>query len=90
MKTKNSTINFKTLVDYLQRKLSQEEEKRINFLLLSDEKNYWEFIGLRGLKDANLLEKYLETNFRENFHTDLNTAFSETQITQKKLRQTAP
>ena len=85
MKTKNSTINFKTLVDYLQRKLSQEEEKRINFLLLSDEKNYWEFIGLRGLNDANLLEKYLETNFRENFHTDLNTAFSETQITQKKL-----
>jgi predicted nucleic acid-binding Zn ribbon protein len=80
---KTIAINFKLLVEYVQGKLSREEEKMINFLLLSDEKNYWEFVQLRALKKADLLEKYLKEDINDDFLENL----KEAQITQKQLTE---
>jgi hypothetical protein len=80
---KTIVINFKLLVEYVQGKLSREDEKIINFLLLSDEKNYWQFIQLRALKKADLLEKYLN----DDINNDLLENSKEVQITQKQLTE---
>ncbi len=74
---KTITIDLKLLLEYLEGNLSKEEKTTTDFLLLSDEKNYWEFVGLRALKEANLLEEYLKIDLSENIE--------ETQITQREL-----